>query len=154
MPLWEKRQLTDQTFEGICMILSHISKGTGFLHQAVMNCITHFVTPWWRKGVPFKVLDKIIHIPSSTVDQPCFLQGYLKHLLHIKSFTRIQCYFFIFFLLHLVLILTRYFEYFFIISKNNSWSCNLLLFSKLYCSCLTKGYNNNYYINAPWKPSL
>lgn len=41
----EKRQLTDQTFEGICMILSHISKGTGFLHQAVMNCITHFVTP-------------------------------------------------------------------------------------------------------------
>ena len=33
-----RKSKADQSVEGICIILSNISKGTAFLHQGVTNC--------------------------------------------------------------------------------------------------------------------
>ena len=58
-----KKSKTDQTLEGIYGILSNTSKGIAFLHQAV----------------PFKLLYKMIYIPS-LFDQPYFFTFPLKKI--------------------------------------------------------------------------
>ena len=50
-----RKSKAGQTVEGICIILSNISKGTAFLHLGVTNC-------GFRKIVPYNLIRRVCNM--------------------------------------------------------------------------------------------